>query len=313
MSAGSVIGIGLRTLAVCFLFALSFAIGTALSGVAEIARTEPSQQISPGQFLLPFATVCLCAGIVVSYLILRSSWRGLKLAGAMFAATYGISTIATQIEAVFFLSTKMPHGMIRALFVQGAITMALIAPLAILVLGKWRAAPPATTPTMPIRLSPVSRAWRIALLVLVFVFLYMFFGYYIAWRNPILRQYYGGHEFASFIGSLKSNLADRPSIYGLQVFRALLYVAFLFPLLRMLAVSRWEKAAAVALFLAAWTTILLLPNALMPASVARSHFWETLAFNLTFGALLAWLLSESTPSTGSLPHQYDHPPATTAE
>jgi hypothetical protein len=35
---------------------------------------------------------------------------------------------------------------------------------------------------------------------------------------------------------------------------------------------------------------LLLPNPLMPASVARSHFWETLGFSLVFGALAGWLL-----------------------
>ena len=77
--------------------------------------------------------------------------------------------------------------------------------------------------------------------------------------------------------------------------RALLYVACVFPLIRMLCATRWEKATAVALFLSAWTTILLLPNPLMPASVARSHFWETLVFSLTFGALLGWLLSETRP------------------
>jgi hypothetical protein len=235
-------------------------------------------------------------GIVVSYLILRSSWSGSKLAGAMFVAMYGISTIATQVESVFFLSTKMPHGMIPELFLQGGITMALIAPLAVLVLGKWRAAPPANAPTIPGHLSAASSAWRIALLVVAFEFLYMFFGYYVAWQNPVLRQYYEGHEFASFFGSLKSNWVDRPSIYGLQVFRALLYVACVFPLIRMLRVSRWERAAAVAFFLAAWTTALLMPNPLMPATVARSHFWETLAFNLIFGVLLGWLLSKTTAS-----------------
>jgi hypothetical protein len=45
--------------------------------------------------------------------------------------------------------------------------------------------------------------------------------------------------------------------------------------------------------LACWTTVLLLPNPLMPAIVARTHLWETLAFNLAFGALAGWLLGNS--------------------
>jgi hypothetical protein len=59
---------------------------------------------------------------------------------------------------------------------------------------------------------------------------------------------------------------------------------------RMLRTSRGELALAAALFSACWTTVLLLPNPLMPTSVARSHFWETLGFNLVYGALAGWLL-----------------------
>src|SRR6266851_4001327 len=67
------------------------------------------------------------------------------------------------------------------------------------------------------------------------------------------------------------------------------------PLVRMLRASRRESSLAAALFLACWTTALLLPNPLMPASVARSHFWETLGFSLVFGALAGWLLSLTPP------------------
>jgi len=233
--------------------------------------------------------------MVVSYLILRSSWHGFSLVMAVFFAMYGISTVAAQADSIFFLSARLPHGMLRALFFQGLIADALFAPLAVLILGEWRAASSAIASPAPARLAASSLAWRIALLVVAFVFLYAFFGYYIAWQNPDLRQYYGGTNFPSFYDSLKGNWVQRRFLYLLQVFRALLFVACVFPLIRMLRVSRWERAAAVALFLSAWTTILLFPNPLMPMSVARSHFWETLAFSLTFGTLLGWLLCKTTP------------------
>jgi hypothetical protein len=140
-----------------------------------------------------------------------------------------------------------------------------------------------------------SAAWRLALLIIAFVFLYMFFGYYVAWQNPEVRKYYGGPEWPSFFAALKGNWLNSHWIYPLASFRALLYVGFVFPLIRMLRVARWESAMATALFLSAWTTMLLLPNPLMPASVARSHFWETLGFSLVFGTLLGWLLN--TPSS----------------
>src|SRR6267154_321751 len=111
-----------------------------------------------------------------------------------------------------------------------------------------------------------------AILAAAFVFLYMFFGYYVAWRNPELRRFYGGPEEATFWAAWQHNWTSSPWIYALAVFRALLHVGCLYPLVRMLHASRRESALAAALFLTCWTTVLLLPNPLMPASVARSHF-----------------------------------------
>lgn len=311
---------GLRILAVCLLFTLCMAVGVFLSGLTRVVpqghpaqissqtpsqtapaahvspQTPPATEPAPGN--IPLLIFSLCVGIVVSYLILRSSWHGWPLVGAMFVGMYGISTVVNQLEIIAFLSSKMGPGMVRAIFVQGAIATALFAPLAVLVLGKWRDAMPAVVSPAAARMRAASAAWRIALLVIAFVFLYMFFGYYVAWQNPELRKYYAGPEWPTFFAAMKGNWLNSRWIFPLASFRALLFVAFMYPLIRMLHVARWESALATALFLASWTTVLLLPNPLMPASVARSHFWETLAFSLVFGTLLGWLLS-TPPSTGT--------------
>ena len=307
MHSKKVLLIAMKILLVCFLFAVCTAVGSALSGLDRVAQqgspsqvTEAAQasqqdapraQPAPADIFLPFLIYSLCVGTVVSYLILRSSWHGWLLAVALFTGIYGISTVTTQIESIVFLSSKLPRGLVRALFVQGAISAALFAPLAVLVLGKWRTAISGTPSQAPTRMSTASAAWRIAVLTIAFVFLYMFFGYYVAWQNPAVRSYYSGPEWPTFYASLKGNWQNAPWIFAVATLRALLYVACMFPLIRMLRVARWESSAAAALFLSAWTTILLLPNPLMPPSVARSHFWETLGFSLVFGTLLGWLLS----------------------
>jgi hypothetical protein len=271
-------------------------VGMALSGLSRVASQGLApQQPAPSDVFAPLVIFSLCVGVVTSYLILRSRWHGWVLAGAMFVGMYGISTVTSQIESIFFLSNKLPHGMIRAIFIQGAIGMALFAPLAVLVLGKWRDAKPAVVLATPEHMRASSVAWRLALLVVAFVFLYMFFGYYVAWQNPELRKFYGGPDWPTFFAAMKGNWQSSRWIFAVAAFRALLFVAFMYPLIRMLRVGRWESAIATALFLASWTTALLLPNPLMPASVARSHFWETLAFSLVFGSLLGWQLS-SPPS-----------------
>ena len=316
------IAIALRILAVCFVFALCFAAGGALSGLNKTARqltpsaptvpTPSGQQVTsapsmsppnqtpsqkPGNLLYSLVIFSVSVGVALAYLILRSSWRGWSLVGAIFVAMFGISTVATQLETLFFLSNKLPHGMVRAIFLQGVITAALFAPLAVLLLGKWRAALPAPATASPGRLTASSIAMRLVVIVLAFVFLYMFFGYYVAWQNPALRQYYGGPEQPSFFAAWKVNWIFHFWIYPLQVFRALLYTACLYPLSRMLRAARWETALAMAIFLSVWTTALLLPNPLMPSNVAYTHFVETLGFSLVFGGLAGWLLS--TPPVGT--------------
>src|SRR5712692_4311615 len=296
----------LRILAVCLLFAVCFAVGGALSGIDKIAQKPAASQPAPPanqqvppmpeNLLRSFLIFTLCAGGTLSYVIRRSRWHGWMLVGAVFVSMYGISTVASQLDSVAFLSDKLPQGMIRALFVQGAIAAALFAPLAVLALGKWRAASirPPISPAVPPKLASI--LLRLAILVAAFVFLYMFFGYYVAWRNPELQRFYAGPELATFWAALRHNWTSSRWIYALTAFRALLYVACLYPLVRMLHASRRESAFAAALFLSCWTTVLLLPNPLMPASVARSHFWETLGLNLVFGDLAGWLLCFPAPA-----------------
>ncbi len=295
---------GLRVLAVCLLLAVCFAVGGALSGIDKVAQQSITPQSDPlakqapqmpDNFLGSFLLFCFAAGGTLSYLILRSRWHGWTLAGAIFVSMYGISTVASQVETVAFLSDKLPPGMIRAIFVQGAIAAALFAPLAVLTLGKWHVDPLLSPSPTVVPWKFASILVRVAILVVAFVFLYMFFGYYVAWKNPELQRFYGGPELATFWAAWQHNWASSRWIYALAVFRALLHIACLYPLVRMLYTSRRESALAAALFLSCWTTMLLLPNPLMPPSVARSHFWETLGFNLVFGALAGWLLCVTAP------------------
>jgi len=310
-----VLVIALRIFAVCVVFALCFIAGGALSGLSKTAaRATPSapapQALSGQQPTISssetpadksqqnsespgyaFLILSVSVGLVLSYLILRSSWHGWSLVGAIFVSMYGISTVATQVETLFFLSNKFPPGMIPAIFLQGAITAALFAPLAVLLLGRMR---PSSSSLTTLSCNPLPASFiinRLLILVIAFVFLYFFFGYYVAWQSPAVRQYYGGPEQSSFYAAIKANWMNNRSIYPLQVFRALLYVACIYPLIRMLRVARWEIAIAMALFLSVWTTMLLLPNPLMPPSVAQAHLRETLGFNLTFGVIAGWLLS----------------------
>src|SRR5258708_30985648 len=98
MAARKIALIGLRILAVCLLLAVCFIVGGALSGVGQLAQQavapQPallaSQQVPPmpDNLLGSFVIFTLCAGGVLSYLILRARWHGWMLAATIFVSMY---------------------------------------------------------------------------------------------------------------------------------------------------------------------------------------------------------------------------------
>src|SRR5260370_15784374 len=84
---------------------------------------------------------------------------------------------------------------------------------------------------------------------------------------------------------------------------ALLWALFAYPAVKMLNTGRIETASIIAALFGVWSFALLMPNPLMPASVAHSHFWETLWSDLLLGAIVGWVLAAHTspPARGQTP------------
>jgi len=288
----------LRVAVLALLLGIFFIVGAQLTGIEKVSASVSSngaaaqQTPAPQGFLAPFASFCLATSLVMSWLAVRSRWSGIKLIAILTIAMYGVMTVATQVESLFFLRDKMPVSLILRLFVQGAITTALFVPALVALTGKLRRPQGwITVSSVPLPSSALLK--RLAISVVLFIFLYMFFGYFVAWRNPALRQFYGGVDTPNFFIAVKNSWQTRPGIYLLQVFRGTLYFACVLPLVRMLRAPKWEAVLTISAFLSVWSLVLLLPNPILPRTVALSHFWETLICFLIFGAALGWMLSDS--------------------
>lgn len=133
--------------------------------------------------------------------------------------------------------------------------------------------------------------WTLAAIGVCYVALYMTFGYFVAWQNPALRDYYGGTDPGSFVAGIRQNWVKTPWIFPLQFGRGILWALFLIPLIRRFRRSPAETGFAMALFSAVWCLQLLFPNPYMPEGIRWSHLVETLGSNLTFGFGVGWLLS----------------------
>ncbi|HTK49440.1 MAG TPA: hypothetical protein VL328_15785 [Gemmatimonadaceae bacterium] len=259
-----------------------------------VGSAPPSDAAGAAGALL---AVSFLSAIVLSYVVLRSRWSGWKLVATIFVVLYGVGTVLPQIETAVFV-TRLPAGMLPRLFVAGAITSALVAPLAVLVLGRARARDASADDVSRLDMRPGEWTAKLALVAVLYVLVYFTFGYFIAWRSAEVRAYYGGTDPGSFVAQLGSVVRDTPWLVPLQVARGLLWAAIAVPVVRMMRGPWWEAALAVALAFAVLTSAqLLLPNPLMPRAVRMAHLLETSTSNFLFGwltvAILCWPLPAS--------------------
>jgi hypothetical protein len=282
----------IRVVAVTILYFSTFAV---VSGALLSNASGPNAPAQAGATLLALLVVSLINAAVWTYVILRSHWTGWKLILTVFFVFYGVNTLMPQIESAYFI-TRLPPGLLPRLFLAGLIIAAVFAPLAVLILGK---AKPKANETSRLEM-PVS-TWIVksCAVVVVYLFLYFTFGYFIAWKNPAVRAYYGGGDPESFVAHIASLLRDEPLLFLLQIVRALLWLAMAVPVIKMMKGEWWESGLAVALLFAVMTSQLLLPNPLMPDEVRMVHLVETATSNFLFGWLVVLILRQKTVKTVS--------------
>ena len=263
------------------------------AAVSAAVLPSPSKQPSPVEAataLVALLAVSLLNTLVLAYLILRSRWAGWKLILAIFFVFYGVMTVMPQIETAFFITT-LPPGMLPRLFLSGAIIAALFSSLAVLILGKRKSNPEESDKHLRLDMSAGHWVGKLSLIVIVYVVIYFTFGYFIAWKNPAVRAYYGGSDPGSFSAQIRSVLRDTPLLLPLQVVRAILWTAIAVPVIRMMKGRWWETGLAVALlFAVVMNSQLLLPNPLMPQEVRMVHLLETATSNFLFGWLMVLVL-----------------------
>jgi hypothetical protein len=275
----------IRFIAVTILDFVCFAVvsGALLSTAAE----QPSPADAAATLFALFA-VSLINAAVWTYVILRSRWTGWKLILTVLLVFFGVGTLMPQIETAYFI-TRLPPGMLPRLFLVGIIMALVFAPLAVLILGKAKTQANETNADSGVKMPVGEWILKLSLIVVAYLFLYFTFGYFIAWKNPVVRAYYGGSDPSGFLAHIASLLRTEPALFLLQALRALLWTAIAVPVIKMMKGAWWESGLAVALLFAVMTSQLLLPNPLMPAEVRMVHLLETATSNFLFGWLVVLL------------------------
>ncbi|HEV7595439.1 MAG TPA: hypothetical protein VGO33_10600 [Gemmatimonadaceae bacterium] len=278
----------LKVTALTIILFVCLAVAGGVVGLADNSQTsEPASAT-----LLRLVAVCLLQTVVLAYLILRSRWTGWRLTATVFFIFCGVATFMGQIESAVFL-TRLPPGVLPRLFLMGALIAVPFSVLSVFILGKSKSVVVDLQPNTRLVMPASEWAWKLGVIAVAYVILYFTFGYFIAWRNPAVREYYGGIDEGGFFGQIGRVLRDTPWLIPFQIVRAMFWVALAAPVIRMLKGQWPETAIAIGLlFAVVMNAQLLLPNPYMPEPVRMAHLAETASSNFVFGIFIGWLLTK---------------------
>jgi hypothetical protein len=302
MTLKSALILSAKVLALTITLLICFSVAALVSGLSSSPATPDARDSSVDAGVSPLMVflVFLFPTAVLTRIVLRSRWFGWKLMVALFLGFYGVNTVLAQIESVIFLPKMLPAGTIDRLFIMGAMAAGVFIPLAVLLLGRVRKRPGSPDTDQPSRLPLKEMLLKLVGVSLIYMLLYFSFGYFIAWKNPVIQDFYGAKDAGSFFAQLEWIWRNTPWMFPLQVFRGLLFGLFLLPTIRMLKGSSMEIGLTIGVWLIAWSGQLLLPNPYMPASVAKVHLLESVPYHFVFGWLMGWLFSRHHASASDL-------------
>lgn len=216
-------------------------------------------------------------GILV--LLIRSSVKkGWVLAALLFTGFFGVQTVMTQSESVFFIKA-LPFTLtdIIKIVLTNAAYLALIIPLSVLI---WEKRETRETDEKRTRLTSGEIFLKSTILSVFYVLLYFACGQYIAYGFRETRDFYAGLPAGPGV----------PVLVGFQIVRGYLWTLFLMPVVIVLKKRTVPNVILTAVLAAFGVTMLLIfPNPAMPPAVRFSHFLEINTSNLIFGALCALL------------------------
>ena len=249
--------------------------------------------------------VALVDSALVLAVVRTSRLHGVKLILLVAGVFYVVKTVSSQIEALYFVPNVT--GPMLPWLLTMTVPLALgLAPLAVWVGGRLRGGPLDEAPGwVPLPMGE-DQAWVKGALLSAAVYPVLFFaaGWFIAFRSPEVRTFYGGVHGSDVLSHYAWVFSHDPLLYPLEVGRGALWVAAALPLLRTTRGAWWVGALHVALwFSLVQNDVQLMPNHLMTPELRLHHFMEAAASNFAFAWVIGWLLSRS-----HAPHPFAHGP-----
>lgn len=260
----------------------------------QITQSNPPEVRDPAAAALAFTGVCVINAFLLSLVLWKTrKFRGWAKWTLLFLYFFGIQFLLTQMETIFFSgSIPITLRQIASILLTGAL-MSFVTVLTGILLSNLLSRTENKS-TIAIKIYSWRKLWIpvCVLIFLVYPFLYLSFGYFIAWQSEELRYYYTqSTELNSFFYQIKDIFIN--GIYFFQVIRGLIWVLLTAPVALMLNTNKIVQYILIGILSALPAAQLFIPNPYMPEIVAWMHFKETSLSNFIWGVAIVFALNRS--------------------
>jgi hypothetical protein len=134
---------------------------------------------------------------------------------------------------------------------------------------------------------------KLGIIGIIYLCIYMFFGYFVAWQFEELRLFYtGSSEKLSFWGQMANNIKTNPIIIPFQIIRGILFGMAIIPIKKITEERKYIFIICVCLIYLCTAIGLIIPNVLFPDIVRIAHLMEMSSSMLVFGIIVGHILYE---------------------
>ena len=267
------------------LYTVLFVLANALLPFSQGFKEAGSSGNPMGLLFIFVSSAWTC--FTIYFIIKHTSYSGKKLFVNLLFVMFFVQYFMTQIETLFFSSafTKLTKADIILIMLAGLFPLLAVIPLLIRFFQNKGAVIEKTG------MSLKSVLKNLGIIGIIYLCVYMLFGYFVAWQFEELRLFYSGSaEKLSFWGQMANNMRTNPIIIPFQILRGILFGTAIIPVKNMVNKSKTLFTISVCLVYLCTAVVLLIPNALFPDMVRIAHLIEMSSSMLLFGIIVAHIM-----------------------
>ena len=222
------------------------------------------------------------ACFTIYFIIKNTNYFGIKLFIILLCVMFFIQYFMTQIETLFFGGAFIHLTKPDIILIMLCGLFPLSGSVALLVKFFQNKNTVYENNKMNIKKIVI----KLGLIGIIYLCVYMIFGYFVAWQFEELRQFYSSStEKLSFFGQMANNIKTNPIIITFQILRGILFGAAIIPIKYMVNKSKNIFIISVCLLYLCTAIVLIIPNVLFPDIVRIAHLIEMSTSMLLFGLI----------------------------